>query len=1407
MPALKQDKEKKQAQKKAGKEKAPAAAGPKVAADKADLRSVMRPAETGPALKVGAANDKAEAEADTVAAAMVAPAVKTDKDADEGKTKDKKKVEEDGRGVVPIRGPPSEAGSGMVRRAPDPSGGQPNLDQLNNVPSLPTNMQEVTVAKDEESDLGDMASGDWNVMAKRCAGADAQAFPLDPASSRLIASPRGGSPLPGALRENFETRLGVDLSGVRVHTGPQARALSARLGARAFAHRHNIWLNSGALLSDKLLMAHEVVHVVQQGAVPHHARFARGPPRRERFEKQRARGPPRQNRSDDNRSQTRPDSRSVSPSSISTAHAPSVRRDAGGEDAGYLARGAESLADKLDSYALLKAIIGRRLFTGETVPPSADGFIGPFMKFIGADETYEQMKQSGSLQRGYDHIRGALSSHDLTWSRVERVFNQAMDDFDWLSPIESFKAIFVPFFKDVVAFGIEVLKVIAEFVAEAFVISFGPQGKAVWEKIKSIGDNIQLVVADPMGFAKNLMKAVAKGVEGFGERIWTHIKAGLLAWVLGPFAAMGIQMPEKLDLKGIVSVILQVLGLTYPQLRPRIVKKLDPYGNLKVTFVEKLIEVVQIMRTEGLAGIWRKLMEYVTNLQTTVINGIRDWVIKAAITAGIRKLVAWSNPAGALIDILLTIYNVICFFVEKFQQIIDFATTVFDAIGRIARGEIDPAASAVEKTLALTIPIIISFLVKLLGLPDITSTVRNIVTQIREKVWKAFDKVLDWVIGKIKKLVAALVSKFRKSNPVEGVPFTLDGHQHTMLAKKEAGKLKLVMRTEERDITEKDDEQSAEALAKSGDKDKSGEGQLQAADGPGDKAAEKVQALSKQPQTQQDLPSKQDEIKAAISAYTTLIEAASKKPADAPPPKPNQPENGPEPPEGAGATDRTDYPFRHVVRLNRPLEGASGSWQQVTSEFNASRDAQPAGGKQDVSRNLNRDHIPEFVLLKKVAQIYLAPAAREGTVAAKTPYPFKAMKENVPSPDTKESNPLLPVMVIRGFINQKVGAQSPLLGKIATDFKETGRGLEPNAAPKTDAERNDLVNRVFSDYGSASLVNDMVSHIEEIRAAYKGLAPGTLDTDAMMATITQATATLKQQTGFIFGQGSAAAYQEGLEGDLKIPLSDVIVENELKFAPYKELGDTGGYLERHHVLEKEVVEAFKTHNETLQTLGGYFEADIDALIETALAGALAKKPKEEQDKLQAAPDKIDLAKQAMKQAALATPCAMTFKQKQGAHDNGMAMFVLNSVNAEAGSQGVAGLDAGIAQLKQTVAGGARNSLAGSFASAFDTALAGGALTGNAARDSVNAALSGSGISASIASSATLQGKGLFGALAGSAWNIWQPLQQRVNQSLTDQKASLDPKVYQERIENQALKRFGELTQSRIVNDNISNWFT
>ncbi|MCZ7385144.1 MAG: DUF4157 domain-containing protein [Candidatus Methanoperedens sp.] len=84
--------------------------------------------------------------------------------------------------------------------------------------------------------------------------------------SRILQSKGSGSALPLFIRKSMELQTGYDFSNVRVKTDSEAAGLNKSLGARAFTNGSDIWLGRNESVTDVKLMAHELTHVVQQGA-------------------------------------------------------------------------------------------------------------------------------------------------------------------------------------------------------------------------------------------------------------------------------------------------------------------------------------------------------------------------------------------------------------------------------------------------------------------------------------------------------------------------------------------------------------------------------------------------------------------------------------------------------------------------------------------------------------------------------------------------------------------------------------------------------------------------------------------------------------------------------------------------------------------------------------------------------------------------------------------------------------------------------------------------------------------------------------------------------------------------------------------------------------------------------------
>lgn len=80
-----------------------------------------------------------------------------------------------------------------------------------------------------------------------------------------------GFALDSATRTGMEQGFGTDFSNVKIHTNAQAVQMNRELGAQAFTNGSNIYFNEGKYSpetkSGKKLLAHELTHTIQQGAV------------------------------------------------------------------------------------------------------------------------------------------------------------------------------------------------------------------------------------------------------------------------------------------------------------------------------------------------------------------------------------------------------------------------------------------------------------------------------------------------------------------------------------------------------------------------------------------------------------------------------------------------------------------------------------------------------------------------------------------------------------------------------------------------------------------------------------------------------------------------------------------------------------------------------------------------------------------------------------------------------------------------------------------------------------------------------------------------------------------------------------------------------------------------------------
>ncbi|HEY9286457.1 MAG TPA: EndoU domain-containing protein [Candidatus Dormibacteraeota bacterium] len=305
--------------------------------------------------------------------------------------------------------------------------------------------------------------------------------------------------------------------------------------------------------------------------------------------------------------------------------------------------------------------------------------------------------------------------------------------------------------------------------------------KGVIETIKKLKDMllnvlakavsvIGSIIAHPIKFLGNLVDGLKLGLHNFMANIGEHLEKGLLGWLFGALGEAGLTLPEKFDLKGILSIIMQILGLTYSHIRGLAV---GIVGEEMVAHLEKSLEFFQILIKEGPAGLWKWIEEKLSELKDTVMEKIKEFIQEKVIIAGIMWLLGLLNPVAAFIKACKAIYDIVKFFIERAEQVGELINAILDSVAAVVGGNLGEMAGKVENALAKAIPVAIGFLASLLGLGGISDKIRSIIHAIQEPIHNIISKVLGvvlkpfkWIGNKLKQGAA-----WAKKKVQQGVTF------------------------------------------------------------------------------------------------------------------------------------------------------------------------------------------------------------------------------------------------------------------------------------------------------------------------------------------------------------------------------------------------------------------------------------------------------------------------------------------------------------------------------------------------------------------------------------------------------------------------------------------------------------
>lgn len=257
-------------------------------------------------------------------------------------------------------------------------------------------------------------------------------------------------------------------------------------------------------------------------------------------------------------------------------------------------------------------------------------------------------------------------------------------------------------------------------------------------------DVINTIADDPGSFLGHCLDAVGQGFGQFSDNFGTHLQGGFLGWMTGAVGDTGLTMPAEFDLPGVFDLTTQVLGLDKDSLRQKAVDRVGVANVERVEFVGGFIDSAM---KGGMAGLWEHIKDSLGSLKDEVMGAIQAFLAEKIIKAAVLKIATMFNPVGAIVQAVLTAWNLYEFLRDQITRISGVVKSVVASVADIASGNIGAAANMIEGALGTLVPVAIDLLAKLLGVSGIGAKVKKVIGGLKARVDAALDKLIDKVVG------------------------------------------------------------------------------------------------------------------------------------------------------------------------------------------------------------------------------------------------------------------------------------------------------------------------------------------------------------------------------------------------------------------------------------------------------------------------------------------------------------------------------------------------------------------------------------------------------------------------------------------------------------------------------------
>jgi len=341
------------------------------------------------------------------------------------------------------------------------------------------------------------------------------------------------------------------------------------------------------------------------------------------------------------------------------------------------------------------------------------------------------------------------------------------------------------------------------------------------------------IIAAPIDFLINILRAMKLGFTNFFGNILTHLLKGAMDWLFGAVKDSGLTPPTDFSLKSIFTFVMDVLGLTIELVWKKLAEKIgqDKVDKLKgmIEYASGALEWIKLVINSGPGALWEKLKEKLSELWNMVLDGVIGWINEKIIAWATRWLLSLLDVTGIMpvINAVIAIYKAIESFMQYLKAMLEIVNTVLNGVADLAAGAIESAAKFLENALVAAIPIVIGFLANQAGLGNIAEKIQEILAKIRCKV----EEAVGWLVGKVVDAVKAFVDKIKSGMQAikewwkKKKPFkTKSGQSHTLYTSGSKNSLKFMVASKPKDyaaflagivIADSDPEKTKKQTAKS----------------------------------------------------------------------------------------------------------------------------------------------------------------------------------------------------------------------------------------------------------------------------------------------------------------------------------------------------------------------------------------------------------------------------------------------------------------------------------------------------------------------------------------------------------------------------------------------------------------